>query len=203
MTGRALRDAGARCVLAILFACGVLPGVISLSGAADSALPRIGVAPAFTLTDQDGRRFSLSDAKGKVAIVTFIFTTCSDTCPLLTAKLVGIQRELGAIGGEVVVAAITVDPLQDTPETLKKYAQAYGADSKAFVFLTGSIPQIESVAKSYAVFRKANNKGGLDHTFLTSLVDRKGVLRVQYIGTRFDPGEFRRDVQSLLQERGA
>jgi len=186
-----------------VLACSLAAGMASLSGAADDALPRIGPAPAFTLTDQDGRRFSLSDAKGKVAIVTFIFTTCSDTCPLLTAKLVGIQRNLGAAGGGLVVAAITVDPLQDTPETLKKYAQAYGADPKAFVFLTGSIPQVESVARRYAVFRKANGKGGLDHTFLTSLIDRKGVLRVQYIGTRFDPDEFRRDVQSLLREPGA
>lgn len=192
-----------RRAIAIVLASCFIQVVSAFSYAGEGALPRIGIAPAFELTNQDGRRFSLSEARGKVAIVTFIFTTCSDTCPLLTAKLIGIHRKLGADKEQVVVAAITVDPLQDTPATLKKYAQAHGADPGSFVFLTGSIPQIEAVSKRYAVFRKTNDKGGMDHTFLTSLVDRKGVLRVQYIGTRFDPDEFKRDVKALLAEPGA
>lgn len=172
-----------------------------MSGAADNALPRIGTAPGFRLTDQNGRSFSLADAKGKVTVVTFIFTTCSETCPLLTAKLVGIQRSLGTEKSKLLIAAITVDPLQDTPAVLKKYAQAHSADPENFVFLTGSIPQIEDVSRRYAVFRKTLEKGSIDHTFLTSLVDRKGVLRVQYIGTRFDPEEFTEDIRSLLKEK--
>jgi protein SCO1 len=184
----------------LLLMCGVIAGLNSLSAAAEDLLPRVGKAPAFTLTNQDGRRFSLSDARGKVTVVTFIFTTCSETCPVLTAKLVAIERALAPHRGHLLFAAITVDPLQDTPARLKKYGEAHGADSSAFVFLTGSIPEIESVSKSYAVFRKNRDKGGIDHTFLTSLVDRKGVLRVQYIGTRFDPAEFRRDLEALLKE---
>lgn len=187
----------------MLLACSLATGVSPMSGAADNALPRIGAAPGFKLTDQNGRSFSLADAKGKVAVVTFIFTTCSETCPLLTAKLVGIQRSLGTDKSKLLIAAITVDPLQDTPDVLRKYAQAHSADPDNFVFLTGSIAQIEDVSRRYAVFRKTREKGNIDHTFLTSLIDRKGVLRVQYIGTRFDPEEFRRDVQALLVERDA
>jgi protein SCO1/2 len=167
----------------------------------DAGLPRIGPAPGFTLVDQDGRRFSLSDIRGRVAVVTFIFTTCSSTCPLLTSKLVGIQRKLGGEASKVFFTAITVDPLNDTPAALKKYAQAHSADLASFAFLTGSFEQIEDVARRYAVFRKVQPAGDVDHTFLTSLIDRNGILRVQYIGTRFDPEEFTRDLRSLIREQ--
>lgn len=166
----------------------------------DAGLPHIGPAPGFALIDQDGKRFSLGEVRGKVAVVTFIFTTCSETCPLLTAKLVGIQRNLGVEASKVFFAAITVDPMNDTPATLKKYAQAHSADLAGFAFLTGPLDQIEDVTRRYAVFRKAQPNGGVDHTFLTSVVDREGTLRVQYLGTRFDAGEFTRDVRLLLKE---
>lgn len=169
-------------------------------GKKNTELPRIGPAPEFTLTDQDGKAFSLRDTHGRVAVVTFIFTSCSSTCPLLTAKLVGIQRKLGQDAANVLFAAITVDPLSDTPATLKKYAQALAADTTRFAFLTGSLEQIEDVVRRYAVFRKVQPDGDVDHTFLTSLIDRGGTLRVQYLGTRFDPEEFTRDIRSLLKE---
>jgi protein SCO1 len=52
------------------------------------------------------------------------------------------------------------------------------------------------------VFARKTDRGDVDHTFLTSLVDRTGALRVQYMGVRFDPDEMLRDLRSLLQERG-
>ncbi len=168
--------------------------------AKDADLPRIGPAPQFTLTDQDGRTFSLDRQRGKVAVVTFIFSGCSDTCPLLTAKLVGIQRKLARAASELVFAAITVDPLNDTPAMLKEYAARYSANLANFAFLTGSPNQIEDVAQRYAVFRKKQENGSTDHSFLTSLVDRQGTLRVQYLGAKFDPREFEADLRSLLAQ---
>ena len=184
------------CLTGIAFACAT-----TTATGATSELPHIGPAPGFTLIDQDGKSFSLRNARGRVAVVTFIFTSCSSTCPLLTAKLVSVQRDLGNEAPNVMFTAITVDPLHDTPATLKEYAEAYSADTSHFVFLTGSIKQIEDVSRSYAVFRKAQPGGDIDHTFLTSLIDRSGTLRVQYLGTRFDTEEFIQDVRSLLEER--
>ncbi len=80
-------------VAAFLAALALPCGVFAHNAGKDARLPKIGPAPEFTLTDQDGKPFSLRDLRGKVAVVTFIFTTCSDTCPLLTAKLIGIQRK--------------------------------------------------------------------------------------------------------------
>jgi protein SCO1/2 len=166
----------------------------------EARLPRIGPAPDFTLTNQDGEPFSLRDTRGQVTVVTFIFTSCGDTCPLLTAKLVGIQRKLGADAPKVAFVAITVDPLNDTPAVLKQYAQAHSADLAHFDFLAGSVTQIEDVARRYAVFQKKQPRGSVDHTFLTTVVDQTGTMRVQYLGVRFDPKEFLADLRSLLEE---
>ena len=187
------------CLFSLLLFTGLF-GHASEGLASDGDLPRIGPAPQFTLTDQDQRAFSLARQRGRVAVVTFIFAGCSDTCPLLTAKLVGIQRKLARAASELVFAAITVDPLNDTPPMLKEYAARYSADLANFAFLTGSPNQIEDVAQRYAVYRKKQENGSTDHSFLTSLVDRQGTLRVQYLGARFDPQEFEADLRSLLAE---
>ena len=164
-------------------------------------LSKIGPAPEFTLTTQDSARLSLRDLRGKVVAVTFIYASCADTCPLLTAKLVGIQKRLGGVGGERVrFVAITVDPKKDTPEALRRYAEGHGARPPGWAFLTGSLDEIRDVARRYGIYMRAGPNGDVDHTFLTSIVDARGVLRVQYLGVRFDPGELLRDLRSLLRE---
>jgi protein SCO1 len=164
-------------------------------------LSKIGPAPDFTLTNQDGKQLSLSALRGKVVAVTFIFTGCGNTCPLLTAKLVSIQKSLGAdFGPKVFFAAITVDPLADTPPVLKRYANAHGADLKGWAFLTGTPTQISDIAHRYGIYYKKQAGDDIDHTFLTSVIDPGGTLRVQYLGVRFDPEEFLQDIRSLLRE---
>jgi protein SCO1/2 len=177
-----------------------------LAGAAHAAprseaLPRIGPAPAFTLTAQDERRVSLADLRGKVVVLTFIYTTCVDTCPLLTAKLAGLQGRLGAdFGARVFFVSVTVDPDRDTPAVLKTYGSAHGARFDGWAFLTGTTAEIREVAKQYGVFAKKTARGDVDHTFLTSVIDARGVLRVQYMGTRFDPMELLADIRAVLVE---
>ena len=166
-----------------------------------SSLSKMGPAPDFTLTDQDGKSFSLLAVRGKVVAVTFIFTGCGSTCPLLTAKLVSIQRSLGTdFGPKVFFAAITVDPLADTPPILKRYANAHGADLKGWAFLTGSPTQISDIAHRYGIYYKKQPGDDIDHTFLTSMIDPSGTVRVQYLGVRFNPEEFLQDIRSLLRE---
>lgn len=168
----------------------------------DERLPKIGPAPEFTLTDQDGRRVALKELRGKVLAVTFIYASCVDTCPLLTAKLAAVQDRLGAaFGPDVRFVSITVDPERDTPQALKRYAQAYHANPAGWSFLTGTPAEIRKVAGRYGVIYTKTPRGDVDHTFLTSLVDRGGTLRVQYMGVRFDPDELLRDLQGLSKEK--
>ena len=169
----------------------------------DARLPTIGAAPPFALTTADGGRLALADLRGKVAAVTFIYATCTDTCPLLTAKLAALGRLMGKdFGAKVAFVAITVDPERDTSDVLRSYAQAHGARGAGWAFLTGTPAEIKDVAQRYGVFARKTDRGDVDHTFLTSLVDRGGALRVQYMGVRFDPDEMLRDLRSLLREGG-
>jgi protein SCO1 len=164
-------------------------------------LPRIGPAPAFTLTAQNGRRLALGDLRNKVVAVSFIYASCVDTCPLLTAKMATIRERLGAdFGPRVAFVSITVDPERDTPDVLRRYAEVHGATGAGWVFLTGTPAEIKDVTGRYGVFARRTERGDVDHTFLTSLVDRAGALRVQYMGVRFDPDEMLRDLRSLLRE---
>jgi protein SCO1/2 len=165
------------------------------------ALPTIGPAPAFTLTAQDERRLSLADLRGKAVVLTFIYTTCADTCPLLTAKMAGLQNRLGAdFGRRVFFVSVTVDPERDTPGVLKGYGVAHGARFDGWAFLTGTPAEIREVAKRYGVYAKKTARGDIDHTFLTSVIDPRGFLRVQYVGVRFEPTELLNDVRSVLAE---
>ncbi len=115
--------------------------------------------------------------------------------------MVGLQKRLGSeFGSRVFFAAITVDPELDAPDVLKRYADGHGANLAGWVFLTRTPAEIREVARRYGVFYRKGDRGDVDHTFLTSVVDRDGILRVQYLGVRFDPEELLRDVRSLLRE---
>jgi protein SCO1/2 len=172
------------------------------SQASSEPLPKIAPAQGFALTSQDGTQVTLADFRGKVVAVTFIYTLCTATCPVLTPMLSMVQDQLGSeFGGSVAFVSITLDPERDTPEVLRLYAQAFGADLGGWTFLTGSPAAIGDLARRYGVFAVKNGNGDVDHSFLTSIVDPHGILRVQYAGARFEPQEFRRDLLSLARER--
>ena len=111
------------------------------------ALPTIGPAAGFTLTTQDERRLSLSELRGKVVVLTFIYTTCTDTCPLLTGKMASLQPRLGPdFGPRVFFVSVSVDPERDTPARLKGYGIAHGAKFDGWAFVTGTPAEIREVA---------------------------------------------------------
>jgi protein SCO1/2 len=164
-------------------------------------LPVIGPAPPFALTSQDGAPVSLASLRGKVVAVTFIYTGCPDICPLLTQKMVDVQDALGQeFGAKVAFVSITLDPEHDTPEVLKDYAQFWGANPEGWSFLTDSLDAVRDVTRRYGVFFAKKEDGSVEHSQLTTLVDADGQMRVQYLGARFDPEEFRRDLMSLVGE---
>ena len=183
--------------LALLIA-GAQYGLAHTVSAHTERLPVMGPAPDFALTSQDNRPVALADLRGRVVALTFIYTSCTDTCPVLTALMVKVQQDLGAaFGSKVAFVSITVDPERDTPEALKKYAEDFGADLRGWSFLTGSPKAISDVEHRYGVVAKKADDGDIDHTLLTSLIDTSGTMRVQYLGYSFDPREFRSDLISL------
>jgi protein SCO1 len=196
--------------LLVVVALAVPAALMSMDGVPEAdltpsqtaALPKIAAAPGFTLTSQDGAQITLASLRGKVVAVTFIFTRCIASCPVLTPMMSLVQARLGRdFGRRIVFASVTVDPEHDTPQMLKLYAQMYGADVEGWSFLTGPPPVVADLIHRYGAFAAKNANGEVEHSFLTSIVDQRGIIRVQYLGTGFDPEEVRRDLVAVMNEQ--
>jgi protein SCO1/2 len=160
-------------------------------------------APDFTLVSQDGKPFSAGRTRGKVVLVTFIFTTCPDVCPFLTAKFAQIQRAVAKDKrpDDVFLISITTDPEVDTPLVLKSYAERYNADLKSWAFLTGKEKELAPVWRSFGVTVKKRGRGLVQHTGLTTLIDRHGTRRFNYYGDLWEEKEVLDDISRLLLEK--
>src|SRR5581483_3730858 len=107
-------------------------------------------APDFTLTDQDGRPFSLHSLRGKIVLLDFIFTRCPGPCPLLSLKFSQLQQKLGErLGKDVMLLSISIDPRHDTPAVLKDYAQRYSANLGGWKFLVGNTRETIMAASAF------------------------------------------------------
>ena len=95
--------------------------------------------PNVELVTQDGEKVRFYDdvIKGKIVLISFIYTSCLDMCPLVTARLADVYERLGdAAGRDYIFVSISIDPERDTPERLRRHADAFRSD-KRWVFLTG------------------------------------------------------------------
>lgn len=180
---------------------GVLTAALFVcADASAGALPNIGPAAEFTLTDQEGQSVSLRQLHGKVVVLSFIYASCADACPALIARIARLQQRLGGTSASRAhFVAISVDPARDTPAVLREYAGRLGAGGPGWSFLTGSEAAVREVARRYGVAVQVT-AGEVEHTFLTSLIDAGGSLRVQYLGTQFNPDEMLGDIRALLAE---
>jgi len=156
-------------------------------------------APDFTLTDQDGNAVQLSDLRGKVVVLDFIYTQCPGPCPLLSRKFAHLQRQLGdSFAKEVVLLSITIDPQHDTPEVLRQYAQRYQADTSGWKFLTGSTQAIITVAYQYGADYYGEPGREINHVVATYIIDRGGDVVKVLKGPNHTAGELFAEVQKLL-----
>ncbi len=156
----------------------------------------------FTLVDQEEKRFRFSSTRGKFVLVTFVFTTCPDICPLFTAKFSVIQRKLQEKNlGDYWLLTVTTDPERDSPAVLKAYAKQYRADLSYWSFLTGSKGELAKVWKAFGVNVKKHGSGQIQHTGLTALIDRHGIRRVNYWGDKWLETDVLKDISSLEPRR--
>jgi protein SCO1/2 len=159
-------------------------------------------APNFVLLNQDGDRFDSTTLRGKVVVLNFIFTTCTDVCPLFTANFAQLQRSLkNEHAGNVFLVSITTDPEVDSPKVLKSYAQRYGADFQNWAFLSGSDAQLKQVWKNFGVRVIKKGRGLVQHTSLTTVIDRQGTRRFNFFGEKWQLKDLLRDTSTLLEEK--
>jgi protein SCO1/2 len=141
-----------------------------------SQLPVIRAVPDFTLTDQDGKTVTKEDLRGKIWIADFIFTRCQGPCPLMTARMLEMQRAL-VKAPEIKLVSVTVDPAYDTPEVLKAYAAANKADPQRWKFLTGDKAVIEKLVTEGFMQHLAEENGEPVHGTMFLVVDGNGMVR--------------------------
>jgi protein SCO1 len=150
---------------------------ISLAATLHAFLSSRDRAPDFTLTDQNGRPFKLSQQSGKVVLLFFGYTHCPDVCPATMANLEHAIASLGRSGNEVEVAFVTVDPRRDSPPVLRRYAALFGPN---VVGLTGTSPALEGVYAAYHIFHQdlprqpGESTYYVAHSSVVYYIDRSG-----------------------------
>ena len=161
-------------------------------------------APDVVLTDQEGRRFALLDLRGKAILVSFIYTSCPDVCPVMFSVVTEVQQRVQAEGrGDVVSVFVTTDPEVDTPEVLKTFALRRSADLSTTTLLTGNADEVRAVWSAFGVKVNRRARGLVDHSPLTVLIDARGVIRYRYLSGFPDAGIVAADVRNVLKGRTA
>ena len=154
--------------------------------------------PDFALRDQEGKTFHFASQRGEVVLITFIFTTCPDVCPLLTANFAAIQRDLDRQNiADYRLLSITTDPERDTPPVLKAYASRFKAQTERWSFLTGDRRDLAKIWKAFGLNVVKNQSGQIQHTTFTTIVDRQGNRRVDYYGDKWRDADVLADIQRL------
>jgi protein SCO1/2 len=143
-------------------------------------LPELWQAPAFSFVDQNGQPSSDRDLSGHVWIADFIYTECTSACPLLSAKLALIRRQLPE--PQLTFVSFSVDPEHDKPEVLQRYARTWGAEDPRWRLLSTDPKGLASVADGMRVAVNATNdpSNPILHTTLFFLVDSASKVRGVY-----------------------
>jgi protein SCO1/2 len=170
-----------------------------------AAHPRLNViapAPDFALRDPTGALVRLSDLRGQVVLVAFIYTSCTTVCPILGQQMATVQKRLKAdarLRGRVMLLSVTVDPSRDSAPVLARYASALGADPAAWKFVRDSSEATAQVLVAYHEWTKPMPDGELDHPARVYLIDADGRIREIYSLAFFDPRQALIDIRSLTK----
>jgi protein SCO1/2 len=183
-------------LVAALIALAAIPAVALFH----SYTHRANLAPDFTLTDQAGHTFTLSEQRGRAVALFFGYGHCPDICPTTLSSLARAKAVLGSRGADVEIVFVTVDPERDTAETLGKYVAAF---DRSIVALTGTSAQLEPVYKAYFVYHEKQKPDGsangyaVSHSAAIFMIDRSGRLRTVG-GWDDDPKTLARTLEDLL-----
>ena len=131
---------------AILIVAMLAFGLLSPAKAGESRWGK-GYLPNNPVVTQEGKSLSFYDdaLKGKIVVLSFIYTTCRDICPVVTARLSQLEEKLGdVVGRDIFFVSVSIDPENDTPEKLKEYANAFSA-GPSWLFLTGKPGDMEAI----------------------------------------------------------
>lgn len=149
-------------------------------------------APEFELQDAAGNLVRLSDYSDKIVILNFIYASCPDVCPLHSQKIAAIQASIndGPMKDMVQFISITTDPVNDTPDVLRDYADIHGLDPANWVLLTKAPNEPDDatrlLAKEYGLeFTMMAGSDTMTHAAVTHVIDRDGRFAGKFHGMNF------------------
>jgi protein SCO1/2 len=161
--------------------------------------------PDFKLRNQDGRAIHLDQFRGKMLLLTFIYTRCPlpNFCPLVTHNFAVIDRKLAAtpaLYAKTHLLCVSFDPDHDTPPRLRAYGATYiGSDGKgAFAhwdFAVPSKPELLEMAKYFDVGITHGDDDSITHTLSTTLIGPRGKVAQFYPGNEWTPEQVVADVK--------
>ncbi len=158
-------------------------------------------APAIGLAATDGSTFDLARYRGKVVVLEFGFTHCTEVCPVSLASLAQARKLLGADAANVQVVFVTVDPARDSVTRLHGYLAQF---DPSFIGVSGSARQVDAVLKAYGITATKKMVDGsktdytMHHSSYLYFVDRRGMLRALMPFGR-PAAEIAHDVRLLLR----
>jgi protein SCO1/2 len=151
--------------------------------------------PDVTLIDQFGKPVSLRTLRGEPALVDFIYTRCTESCPMLTLKLSEVAHHLGpSLGKKIRIVSFSVDPEHDTPAALFAFAKSHDADVPGWLFLTGTPAQIATVMAAYNLKIAHQPDGSITHVTEAFLLDSDGLQHRFYDGLQVRPETIAGDI---------
>ena len=171
-------------------------------------LRKMATVPPFALTERSGKTLTNHDLAGKIWVADFVYTTCPGPCPIITANMAKLQ---GAVAQDprVQLVSFTVDPENDTPAVLAKYADQYGADPNRWWFLTGPEKPLYDLIQNGFLQVVQDNSGQpaepgqfkVTHSTYFALVDAEGDVRGFYSGVTADGrADLLRDIKIIEKE---
>ncbi len=164
-------------------------------GRFDGALLPPGVrAPNFALRDQNGKRVTMTEYRGRVVVVTFLYSHCKTECPVQAQQIKGA---LDDIGKPVPVLSVSVDPPGDTPKSVKHFNAKMGVGGR-MRWVLGTEGQLSRLWKGFAIIPQTPTQ---EHMARIVLIDRKGLQRVGFPASQTTPERLAHDIKALQAER--
>src|SRR5919204_2053164 len=149
----------------------------------------------FTLTDEDGKPISLRQYRGRVVVLTFMYSTCQDTCPVTATTIRGALDDLGH---DVPALAVSVDPANDTRDSAEAFLVKRGLSAGRMHFLLGTRAQLQPIWHAYGIQPQGK---GFEHTARVLLLDKHGRQRVAFPSEQLVDRDLAHDIRKLERER--
>jgi protein SCO1 len=168
---------------------------VSADGFAGAVSPSDIAVRDFSLRDQDGRPASLREYRGRVVVLTFMYSTCQDTCPV-TAQT--IRGALDQVGHDVPVLAVSVDPANDTRDSAERFLVKQSMSAARMRFLLGTRAQLQPIWKAYGIQPQGK---GFEHTAYVAVLDQTGRQRVAFTIDHLTDRDLAHDIRRLESDR--